>query len=365
MFKIVLLVIYSAINALFVFKYSLRITEHNSQAAFLYLLLLTTGITCLYSTTALNILRKLSAKTYWWIIGVFSTMFIMTLLIIDPDTILVTRYAALNEWIGNVLHGVYPYGTEILPSGFPGLFILAFPFYLLGDVGYMQIFSFILFGWLVYRKYPDNENKYIILLLLITSPIFLFEIIVRSDLFSNIVIALAMVELYQNKSGERGYMRIITAGACAGLILSTRGIILLILLPYFIYRFKNDIKSGLCFAGTGVLVFLLTVLPFYLWNPAKFIEFGSFSVQGRYIPLWIFAIILVVQAVWSAKAGSLRDLYVICMFANFTVILTAFLLEIGEEGFFHVIYQGGFDISYFIFPLPFLLLLIPEKSDDK
>lgn len=358
---IILFAIYFAINALFVFKYSARITGHDSQLTFLYLLFLTAGIGCLYTKTAWDILGKLPSRIYWCIIAVFSTVFIVLLHTVDPETIQVARYVALNEWIGNTLHGVYPYGTEILPSGFPGLFIMAFPFYLLGDAGYLQIFSFILFGWLVYRKHQDNGNKYIILFLLITSPVFLFEIIVRSELFSNIVITLAVVELYLNKPGKKGYGRIIAEGACAGMILSSRGIILLILLPYFIYMFKKDIKSGLYFAGAGSLAFMLTLLPFYLWEPAKFIEFGPFAMQWRYIPLWIFIVILGAQAVWSVKAESLRDLHIICTFALFTVVLIAFLLEIRNEGFYDVIYQSGFDISYFTFPLPFLLLLITEK----
>ncbi|UCD93668.1 MAG: hypothetical protein JSU69_07810, partial [Candidatus Zixiibacteriota bacterium] len=53
----------------------------------------------------------------------------------DPATIAVGRFPALRDWIEKLLDGEFPYLSGVRPSGFPFLFMIAMPFYFIGDLG--------------------------------------------------------------------------------------------------------------------------------------------------------------------------------------------------------------------------------------
>jgi hypothetical protein len=74
-----------------------------------------------------------------------------------PQTSRVGRLPALIGWSSSLQVGNFPYHTSTEPSGFPFLFMLAYPFYLIGNLGYLEVLGTLLFGIVVlkYEKYSS------------------------------------------------------------------------------------------------------------------------------------------------------------------------------------------------------------------
>jgi hypothetical protein len=107
----------------------------------------------------------------------------------DGNTLKVDRWSAMDVAIRALLNGEYPYTAvdhlKGRTSNFPGLLILGIPFYLLGNVGSLQVFSFLLLSFVLYQA-TNIKQAIFYILLLILSPAFWWEIFAISDLMSNI-----------------------------------------------------------------------------------------------------------------------------------------------------------------------------------
>lgn len=64
--------------------------------------------------------------------------------------------------IRSLLSGEYPYTVVDhlggRTSNFPGLFLIVLPFYLMGSVGYLQVFTFALLSWSIYSFFLQIIN---------------------------------------------------------------------------------------------------------------------------------------------------------------------------------------------------------------
>ncbi len=267
----------------------------------------------------------------------------------QPVEIRVARYPALLEWIERFLKGFFPYTAKTRPSGFPFLFFLVFPFYLLGDLGLFQVFGFLLFSYLAWRK-----RSLLSPILLLASPSFLFEVLTRSELFTNMTVILAYLLFFQRKREKMKGSSLFLYGLLGGLLLATRGIVLLIYLLFFPFYFRNELKRGKIFFAGIFFGFLLINLPFFLWQPNYFFQGGPLFIQTAYIPFWLLILFFGFGLISSLKWLKGVSYWTIGLFTFFVVFLPFFGMII-REGFYATLFRTGFDISYFIFPLPFLL----------
>jgi hypothetical protein len=88
----------------------------------------------------------------------------------------------------------------------------------------------------------------------------------------------------------------------------------------------------------------------------RFIASGPFAVQGRFFPMPVAALALLAAIIGGWRATSFRMLLFITGTVLFVVVLAAALMSVAHEGFRIVLFNDQFDISYFIFSVPFLLL---------
>lgn len=367
----ILVVIYGLINALFVYKYMGQLIGIVHLTALLYFCFIV-----FFASKLLILKQKREGEAFFqsnrWIYPVViavSSLF-LTLLMkqFDPHNINVGRYPALYEWISRLLQGEFPYGSPTAPSGLPFLFIFATPFYVIGDLGYIQIFSFIVFASLLYLRHRQNTlNRLMIVALLVTAPVFLYEVVVRSELFSNMVITLCCLAAFEVWHRKPGFLMLILLGIAGGLLLSTRLIVLVIYLPFFgffLFRQWQFLRFSV-FALSAAISFLLTLLPFVLWDFQMFVDYGPFSIQTSYLPKWLLLIFTGICAYLGWAAKKLSSIYTWITITLFSVVLTSFILAIARFGWYSSVFQDRFDISYFCFTLPFLLISLrfPEEQE--
>jgi hypothetical protein len=201
------------------------------------------------------------------------------------------------------------------------------------------------------------------MLFLITAPIFLFEIVVRSDLFSNMVIVILYLVIFRLYSRHGGYIFPVLSGAAGGLLLSTRGVAFIIYIIFFLYMIREHrFKYGL-FILSMLAGFVITLAPFLIWNADYFIGSGPFAIQSSYIPGWVFVISIIASVICGLAVRSLRAVYTSITIVLFGVVLVAFVISLANFGLTESVLGDRFDISYFAFAMPFLLLSLAGSGE--
>ncbi len=348
--------IYIFMNILFVWKYASDYMPYPGISSLIYLVII---ITVLYFALrdyeiifSANVLNKI----YFSVVIISTCVLTVIMLQFDPAKIAVGRYPAMYEWITRLINSEFPYASGANPSGFPFLFMLAVPFYILGDIGFFQIFSFLVFAIIVHLgRTESNLSRFRIILLLMAAPIFLFEIVVRSDLFSNMVMIILYLTIFQLYNRKREYISPILLGIAGGLLLSTRGVVFLIYIIFFLFAIRRDrFRYGL-FILSMLAGFILTLAPYLIGDAKHFIESGPFAIQLSYIPVWVFILSVIASVTCGLSIKSLKGIYAAISVMLFGVVFIAFAISIINFGLTESVLGDRFDISYFSFALPFLL----------
>lgn len=358
-------IIFVFINSLFVVKFAERVTNYYFALPFVYLLFALMSILLL--KTVLSRISK-NFLTFCALCVFFLLVYVFVLSRTDPSMVRVDRWSAITYFLESLFSGTYPYGAVSHlgnpPSPFPMLFLIAMPFYVLGDVGLFQAFSFLAFGFFVYKHYAEYESRVATIFLLGTAPIFLWEVAVRSELFSNMTMLLAFLFLCEHLKTRKGQVNMSCAGALGGLVLSTRGIVVIPLILYFMRYFRRqETVHLLAFVFFMVFSFAATVAPFYVWNSKLFVEKGPFALQPAYIPTWLLAVVTIASVVTGLRVKTWKRFLLYGGYVLSGIVGIALIIGITKYGWHRAIYGSAFDISYFQFAMPFLLLsLFPESS---
>ena len=354
-------VLLAFVGAIFVLKYSARILNNTGFPEL---------CAALYSLAFLSLrtfIGKLeqnqSAHTAdrHYFVAALSCLLIAALLMITlaPETNRVTRLPAIKEWIELLLARKFPWGTQTQfnPSGLPFLFIVALPFYYAGKLGYLEFVGIALYCTAVIRIHPCAQTRWLQIVTLLALPTVFFELLVRSDLFFNMLLGLMGVllsERYLNT--KKPNARFFGLASLFGLALSTRLIVAVLFTAFISYKFRQQKLLGLLFSGVVLTIFGVTLLPFILWNCPSFLAEGPFAIQLSYLPLGSATLCTVAAAFAGSKAIDLSDVLFITGVLLFILVVVAFISAAANLGFNTAVLRDGFDISYFIFCTPFLLL---------
>jgi len=350
------------IGALFVFKYSVRC---GSAFVLLPLLYLVFGLSLLFLID-----KKIASgdnKFSKW--NLFPAIIFLILVFVSmpfiPQLTRVGRFPAVLEWLSNFQNGVFPYGTKANPSGFPFLFFLASPFYLLGDAGYLEVFGLFLFFVLLLKSARTKKEYRIKFLLLLILPTTFYEIAVRSELFTNTVLVISLFFLAEQKLNEHEKnIAFFVLTLLFGFFLSTRLIAFVWLALFLLFFFRNNLKNGAIFFLIALSVFLLSLLPFYIWNAEAFLVKGPFAVQSIYLPKWIFFVfpLLVFYVGWMI--ADFQELLFASGVLTFLLVSISFVVKICEVGINEAVFNSQFDISYYALSVPFFILALKEYKVD-
>ena len=350
-------IVYLFINVLFVDKYMLRITELHYICDILYLA----------SGVGLLILAKLSYKkklNYRAILGLGGTLYVIGMIVIqyhvDPMTINVDRWSAIHNFLYNLFHGIYPYVAQTHLGGygspFPVWQILHIPFYLIGNVGLSFFAALILFLYYI-SKYDSYRTAVIALSLIAFSPAINYEIVVRSDLYTNFLVICTLCDWLRHKK-VRLEQHIYILGLLTGLCASTRLAAVIPIALLYGYEFLQlEWRKQVVFIITTFATFTLTFLPFILWDGAQlfFFEYNPFVLQtrqGNPSIFIIFALCAIGFTIYKKDHLQHFNLYAGGLL-TFLVIIT-FTYNMIFYGNYDL-YSSSYDITYLNMALPFYL----------
>lgn len=351
------------IGALFVFKYSVR---YGSVFVLTPVLFIIAGILLLFFINKKSEAYDtvFTAKQLFPVLGF---LFLVTVsMAFIPQSTRVGRFPAVLEWLSNFQQGIFPYGTKTNPSGFPVLFFLASPFYLIGDTGYLEVFGLFLFLMLLLKSVKTKKEYYLKMFLLLFLPTTFYELAAGRELFTNTVLIISLFFLAEQKLNEQERnISFFILALMFGFFLSTRLIAFLWLALFLLFFFRNNLKNGAIFFAIALSVFLLSLLPFYLWNAEAFINKGPFAVQTIYLSKWIYLIfpLIVLYAGWLI--ADFQELLFASGVLTFLLVSISFLMTIGDAGMSEAFFNSRFDISYFILSVPFFILALKEYSVDR
>lgn len=348
--------LYFFIGLLFVIKYPVRYGIDPIIASIAYAVFVFGGVALLIRKPSLS--ARWNTRRLHILVTVIAALLLAAMLQFDPTVIRNARYALLQQAVDLLLSGSFPWGEPIFGhhSAFPFWFVLALPFYLLGDIGLLLILSFILAGWVMIRL--DRTTAAAGIALLALSPAFLYEIATRSGVTANMVLALACLVLTERVSLRNGRWAVFLFGLLGGLVLSTRGVVFPIFAVYLGYLMHKNTRAALVLLCGWVLSFAATIVPFLLWDADRFWTYGPFTHQLALTHFngWFVAGFLAVVFVWGYMLRSWRTVVEACGWLLFLGVAVSMGLVIFEHGLSAAIMESRFDISYFCFPLPFLIV---------
>ena len=357
------------VGALFVFKYGVRLLHSPVIAGLVtgaYALIYLASLIFIKRIGIPRITRLADQRLFLLVLGVL-VVSALGIILFFPETSRVSRLLALKEWLARLLTGSYPWSLSVQynPSGLPFLFFIALPFYFVGNLGFLEVIGIILFFVSLACLFPQPNTRWVPLIALLLLPSFYYEVLVRSELLFNIslvIILMILAERYLNP--DKLNFSFFALAALFGLVLSTRAVVGLIYVAYYAYKFRKHVYGGIRFSVISLLFFSLTLLPFIIWDPHTFFTQGPFYMQLLHLPIGLAGLFVILAVIAGWKADSFQQLIFLSGVLLFLTVGSAFSLTIASMGVNSSIINDGFDITYFIFSVPFLLLSLNIPTPD-
>lgn len=355
--------LYLAINSLFVWKYASRISVGMGIGA---------TVVYLAGATVLFLFLKTwchpSKKTIVCVALAVCFLLWIAQSSINPYKLQVDRWSAIHNFLDHLFHGIYPYAAHTHLGGygspFPFWQCFHIPFYLLGNVGLSVFFCFLLYLGSLYR-HVTNARLLQLCGLLLFSPAFVYEVMVRSDLLSNFLLVAAILNyLYAHKIGLHSHW--LSVSIVMGLMLSTRLSAAIPFVVYFLGSYLRQSWSIKVMVPVVVLVtFAMTFLPFLFWNGHMllFFQYNPFVLQTRQgSPMVILAfacLLIFLSLTWRNRYDWMeRNI----AWALFGLVAITFIYNMYMTDTWTALFQSRYDITYFDMALPFLCLGIMQSS---
>lgn len=356
---------YLCINLLFVLKYSQRVTSHYVLVCLLFAL-----VSFAFFYFLKPIVSSLKKSAVWLFVSLVGVLLVAGVMqsFVDPYQLQVDRWSAIHFFLDELLQGNYPYsaGTHLggYGSPFPVWQCFHLPFYLIGNVGLSILVVSAAFVYSIYKFYGSKTALYV-WLLMVAAPAYWYEIAVRSDLITNLLLSATIVVWLKNKDIKLSE-HIVPLACLAGLMASTRFISLVPIAALYGYSFLSlSLKKQFTFISVVILVFLLTFLPFVLWDGQSllFFEYNPFVLQtrqGSWLVLLLFAVIAISSVVYASRNN--KPLYLLVAYLLNFLVVTAFVEKMIIHNAWGELFSPMFDITYFSVALPFYTLYLGVES---
>lgn len=366
------------INFVFSYKYLSRIVDFPIIISFI----LTIVYFFILNSSSYFLLKFKSSLAYlnYILLFLFTLSCIFIFLKIDVETLNVDRWSIITNFWDAFFQEKYAYfslSNQGNPPGpMPFYFIIALPFYLIGELGFLSL-SGIFVCYFMGKYLNFNNIQLLLILLFITlSTFYIWEIASRSNVLINSILILLSISYFENFKKYSTY-KILISSAIIGCLLSTRNVFAIAYIIYFMYVLldkKINFKQLFVITVLSIFFFSCTFIPFVKGHFDKFFEMNPFIVQSTYlIPFGYTIAFLCIAFASSFLVKSFNDAIFYIGINLFTSILIYCIYLIVEIGFHQAYIASVIDISYFIFCIPFLLIyhlktstkFESKRSDDK
>jgi|GEM_PF-621205 len=360
----ILLVIYLLVNDVFLLKY----VPASPIVKGIVILLYSAFVGLLY------ILSKKKQVASRWLNSPYLLLAAIPLILllyvkVSPFSVTPDRWSALYYWSENLFHGIYPYAARTHMGGYGSPFpiwqLAHIPFYWLGD----EIFAHIVM--LLVLIFFLNKNKALVSanifsILLLCAPAYWWEVLVRSDLLNNMLLAMLLVWSLDKFKKEWQQSSFLT-GCILGLACCTRIFIFLPILIYIVPILATIGWRARIYLFIGwALGFVLPFVPIYCWNANMLLhfKFSPIVLQIRQGSILTFIVGLILVSGVSLLWKSLFQYFWITACFLFLFIVMMFLRKVYYDGLIASMFFDGFDLSYFSIALPFVLVGLALKNNN-
>ena len=321
----------------------------------------------------LSLSKRIETIILGGMLTIFTLFALFLIYKINPYQLKVDRWSAIHNFLTLMFDGKFPYDAVThmgqYASPFPVWIALHIPAYMLGDVGYSQIFFFV--GTVLSIVFLTKEVKIALLfcLLMMASPAFWYEVAVRSDFMSNMMVALVAVG-YMNYKNLRFDNAPYTLAIAVGVLFSTR---LLIAIPLTVFlfadfwRMRKNLKRMVAVSSVALGIFVLTFLPFILWDiqHLAFLRHNPFILQTNKMDFWLVIFGIALAIIASIYAKGIQNIMT-GIALSLGIMMLVYLVENSlQEGWSFTVFSNGIDLVYIASALPFAALAISKYDFDK
>lgn len=373
--KIYILSCYLLINVLFIGKYGLRQDLISPILLIAAYLLFVPGI-YLIIIKFKNRLNTFSRFKKWLIFtGLLLSLLLFYIMVsVDKNQLNTDRWSAMTSAIGALLNLDYPY-TAVdhmggRSSNFPGLLLIGIPFYLLGNVGFLEIFTFLATILFLVKSKIMNHRKVLTLLLLLFSPAWWWEIVTGSDLMSNIILIILFMLIWHHKYPEDYFRKPVLLGILTAIFILTRGIVIIPLTIFLFKAFMDAPKvKKFQFTSSFLIAIILLALPVILLAPDTdtLIHYNPIVLQIRHMPYYIQMLTIASSFLLAIGAKHISIVFFRSFLVLSSFILLTLIISLWNYGLYESIVNSIFDISYLGMLIPFSIvtLVIPGYTYEK
>lgn len=302
--KIILFTVYFVVNLLFLTKYGIRqsFVSLNLLVAVFFIV----NLFMFFIGKWERLKKMISKKLVYILIGGIAIAYIgLCHVMKDPYKMNIDRWQTLEFSLEYWFKGKYIYDTPNfmgnLSSYLPGQLLLSSVFYFLGNVGYLQVASFLLFSYAICLEFKSNFIRFIAIVMFGVSLAYIYEVVCKSDFIASFIALAAFILFWHNKFKHDYFQKPILLGISIGILCLTRSVviiplILFMLKPFLIAGWEQKIKFGISFLIT-VGVLLATV-----FLPAKnldyLLQYNPLTLQGqsnKYVMLFFIILAIVIS----------------------------------------------------------------------
>lgn len=366
MMKAVVFAIYFIINFLFLLKYGTR----QERIPFFILALLFIAINGVFYFDSLRFISKIKLSSRMLgVLIIFGGIIYVFLshLMKDPYALNIDRWQTAEYSLDYWLHGKYIYSQRNfmgnVPSYLPGQLLFLVFFYLVGNIGYLQVVSFLFFCMTLIKEFKNNSIRLFGLLILFFSLSFVYEVVCKSDFISSFIIASCFIVYWHRKYEGNYFKKPILLGCVLGVLLLTRTVvvipvILFLCKPFFMASTKEKIKTVLSFLAVFSILIFSVLFPAGSFN--FILNHNPLGMQGQSNGFVVLFFLLLAFAL-SFMIIKIEHLFYISTLLIFSLMATHIIEQILRNTALNYL-----NITYLAAALPFAVLslcFLAQKDD--
>lgn len=356
------------INFIFCFKYSLRYTEFGFYVA---TILLAIQFLVFKYGDKISISNKLKKIICFCFLFFLVGLVIISHFAIPLESLNVDRWSVISSFLTELYNGNYPYYAKSHMGNFPGpmpvYFLIAAPFYEIGELSILSSLGYLFLMILVIIKVKKVENIKFLIFYFFTSLFMIWELTVRSNIFTYSFFTLLILNQFINLD-NKNILKFYGLAILTGLMLSTRSIYILPYIIYFLSSLINNeisFKNLFLFLTVALIAFISTFVPFIYFFPNDFFQMNPFIIQSSFlVPQFYTLIFIAISVLLSFLIKNKTDKLFYSGFSLFIAILIYSIYHIVNYGVEVSFFNSRIDISYFIFCIPFLIKYLMDNNNS-
>ena len=360
-YSIIALGLYLVINLIFIVKYGLRVNTLCIIVGIILFLTLVFGVFKLSNSRFLG-------RNIIWVVVIFTVFSYCLTLFVPLETLNVDRWQIITCFCKAVENGEYPYLShpENIPENLPGpspfYFVLSYPFYKLNFFEGIPLAASFL--WYFCIPFKSRKNRVLTTLLLLISPVYMYEIMVRSTIITNSLIILIWA-IYFVRFGKWKAKTVFFNAILFGMLLNTRNVFIIPVLIYGVYYVcKKQTQMKILWWSLVSIISFISLYAFLaaVWGVENVLEYNPFRVQSEMIiPIWLSVTVVFLAVVAGAFVKKSENIVFYSCLIFFISAFSTYLWTSFRDESFSYAYLEHFDITYFLFSYTFALYLIKPE----